>query len=219
MRKYVPFTVTFAILAIFAPIISFNQLNAQTDANIDQPAVVKDVEGLRAEFKQLTQDPDSKNATFQMILKSSIDSDRVKIEWTITGASKLVNESDKRTNLTIKKGQTYTIPITIIPQGEGVTEVFGTAEAVNVDSSYLVTVRKNFATNKNAEILPITSDYTNAKNLSVVKNIILLVVVVATILGVILLILRRITKYLKTEPEVTFENELTSTQDPNTLSK
>jgi len=219
MRKYVPFTVTFAILAIFTPIISFSRLNAQTDANIDQPAVVKDVEGLRAEFKQLTQDPDSKNATFQMILKSSIDSDRVKIEWTITGASKLVNDNDKRTNLTIKKGQTYTIPITIIPQGEGVTEVFGTAEAVNVDSSYLVTVRKNFATNKSAEILPITSDYTNAKNLSVVKNIILLVVVVATILGVILLILRRITKYLKTEPEVTFENELASTQDPNTLSK
>lgn len=210
MRKYVPFTITFAILAIFLG-YSFTSLNAQTTDTTDQPVVIKDFDGLRAEFKQETQDPESKNATFNMILKSNIDSDRVKIVWTVTGSSKALDSKQLTMNLNIKKGGTYTVPITVIPQGEGVTEVYGTAQSVSVDSSFLVTVRKNFQTNKLLEILPLTDAYNQAKTLSNVKNIVIVLVIVSIIIGILFVAFKRFNRYIKTEPEVTFDNEV----DPN----
>lgn len=212
MRKYVPFTVTLAILAIFSTVMSYKYVYSQDTSNTDQPAEIKDFDGLKAEFKQETQDPESKNARFDMILHSNINSDRVKVEWTVSGSSQLVNDADKRTDLDIRQGQTYTIPVTIRPLGEGVTEVYGTAQSVNVDSSFLVTVRKNFVTDKDAQILPLTTEYQSAKNLSVVKNIVLTLLIVAAVLGLIYLGFRRLTKYLKAEPEVTFENEVDTNQ-------
>lgn len=212
MRKYVPFTVTLAILAIFLPLVSLSYVSAQDATTTDQPAEIKDIEGLKAEFKQNTQDPESKNIKFEMILHSNIDSDRVKVTWTVTGSSKIVNTNEKRVDLDIRKGQTYTIPITILPVGKGVSEVYGTAQSVNVASSFLVTVRKNYASNSDSEVLPITSEYQTARVLSIVKSVLIIVVIFATILGIFFFGFRRVNKYLKTEPEVTFENEI----DPNT---
>ncbi|MEO6729547.1 MAG: hypothetical protein ABIM99_06525 [Candidatus Dojkabacteria bacterium] len=211
MRKHVSITVTFAILAIFSSVIGFSPIYAQEAASADKPAEIKDFDGLRAEFKQETQDPDSKNITFNMILKSNINSDRVRIDWTLSGTSKLLNDKDKTKTLSIKQGETYTIPITITPTSEGVTEIYGTAQSVNVDSSFLVTVRKNFAFNNSLEVLPITSEYTTARTLSIVKSIVLVLLVASAILGFGFIGLKRIMKYLRAGPDVTFENEVDPT--------
>ncbi|MFS8130418.1 MAG: hypothetical protein ACMG57_00415 [Candidatus Dojkabacteria bacterium] len=208
MRKYVPFTVTFAILAIFTSLIGYTSIYAQDASTADLPAEIKDFDGLKAEFRQNTQDPDSKNIKFEMVLHSNIDSDRVKVTWTVSGASKMVNTSEKRVDLDIRKGQTYTIPITILPVGKGISEVYGTAQSVSVESSFLVTVRKNYSSNSDSEVLPITQEYQTAKSLLVVKNVLILVLVIGGVIATALLVFRRINKYLKTEPEVTFENEV-----------
>ncbi|MEP7104036.1 MAG: hypothetical protein ABI721_04990 [Candidatus Dojkabacteria bacterium] len=198
-------------LTFLFPLILPFHLSAQDTINTDIPAEIKDFEGLRAEFKQQIQDPESKNVTFTMVLKSNINSDRVKIEWSVTGASKIVNQSEQRKNLDIKEGQTYNISITVTPTGEGVSEVYGTAQSVNVDSSFLVTVRKNFGSNNDLEVLPISTEYQSAKTFVAIKNIVIVVVLIGIGVALAFLGFRRLVKYLKSEPEVTFEDEVKTT--------
>jgi hypothetical protein len=60
--------------------------------------------------------------------------------------------------------------------------LFGKAEAFKPDSTYLVTVRKNFASNQSSEILPLTDDYNNSKTLSLVRTILIVIVILAGVL-------------------------------------
>ncbi len=177
MKKFLIITV----LIVSATFLSF-RVFAQTDASTDpfqsdQAPVIQDVEGLRADFNQETQDPESKQVTFEMILKSGIDADRVKITWTLQGSSKFVNDTDATKDITIQSGKTYSIPITILPTGYGVTELRGQAEAFKADGSYLVLVRKNFASNASQEVLPLTAEYNQAKTLSIVKTVVIVAII------------------------------------------
>src|SRR5260221_14128550 len=88
---------------------------AQTDLkNQDQAAQISDVEGLRAEFKQDVEDPSTKIVKFTMVLKSNIDSDRVRITWTTLGPNFITQDNPYVIqsnvaigNIVIAKGQTY----------------------------------------------------------------------------------------------------------------
>lgn len=144
---------------------------AQTESELqteDKPAVVEDVPGLRAEFVQGTQSPWSKEIKFEMKLKSGIDSDRVKITWTLTGPSNFPDTSLTSRSAVIEAGKDYSIPIVVKPVNAGVNELIGKVEAYKADGIYVVTVRKNFATNSAGEVLPLTNEYKSAKTMRLV---------------------------------------------------
>src|SRR5688500_16466537 len=72
-------------------------LNAQTEEELiqeDAPAEIDDFSGLRAELNQYTQDASSKEVTFEMVLKSNVDSDRVRVTWELEGRSIFAPSSD-----------------------------------------------------------------------------------------------------------------------------
>jgi len=156
-----------------AQTITESELSAEQEV-----AVVEDVEGLRAEFKEYTQDPDTKIVKYEMILKSNINSDRVKITWTLRGSSSFVDKTQAIRNVVVKSGETYAIQIQLLPSGRGVTELVGKAESYKVDGNYIATVRKNFATSSSSEVLPLTSEYTTSKNILDLRNLFLTAIVI-----------------------------------------
>lgn len=154
----------------------------------DAPAEIDDFAGLRAELKQYTQDPGSKEVLFEMILTSNVDSDRVRVTWELQGRSVFAATADLVVEMEIKKGESYTIPITVRPTSKGVTELYGKVQSYELGNSFLVTVRKNYASNENAEILPITDEYKEAKLqhtfINIGKYIVLtLILIVAGVFG------------------------------------
>lgn len=180
--KYLALFFTAGIL-LLNPLIVKAQVSAPTTnestlSQTNQEAIVEDVEGLRAEFKENVQNPETKIMKYEMILKAGIDSDRVKITWSLRGNSSFVDKSEATKNIIVKKGNTYSIAIEITPSGKGVTELIGKAEAFKVDGSYIATVRKNFATNSSGEILPLTSEYQQASTISTIKNILLYSIII-----------------------------------------
>jgi len=184
------FSNLFILLLIFVSLLSpaFAQEAESTDPltdteedklfEEDRPAEITDVQALRAEFKQYTQDPSSKIAKFEMILKSNIDSDRIRVTWTIKGVSNAVNEAQLNLTLGVKKGGVYTLPVEVVPITTGVTEIYGKAQAFGADANVVATVRKNFASNSNGEILPLTEDFNSKKNMNLIINILKIVFVV-----------------------------------------
>lgn len=175
---------------------------AQTESELqteDKPAVVEDVPGLRAEFVQGTQSPWSKEIKFEMKLKSGIDSDRVKITWTLTGPSNFPDTSLTSRSAVIEAGKDYSIPIVVKPVNAGVNELIGKVEAYKADGIYVVTVRKNFATNSAGEVLPLTNEYKSAKTMRLV--IIIVGGVVGGIFGIFALFFgfKKFVKWLNKE--------------------
>lgn len=167
------------VVLIFA--FSFLPVYAQEEENVeDQAPVIVDVEGLQAEFVQYTQDPASKDATFEMVLHSNLDSDRVRISWTLTtlegSGAVFKDKSQVTTFLTIQKGQTYNIPITITPTGKGEIELLGKAESFKAGEAFTVTVKKVFETNSAGEILPLTQEYKSQRTLNLLKNVVIFMV-------------------------------------------
>jgi hypothetical protein len=180
---------------------------AQDLTTTDKPVEIKDFEGLRAEFKQYSQDPETKIVKFEMTLNSKINSDRVRIEWTAVGISEFVDEREARRDLKIEAGKSYVIPVSVRILGDGIHEVFGKAESVQVDSSFLVTVRKNFASNASAEVLPITNEYSTAKTLSQIKNAVFIIIGVAAVIAAVFFIFKRFVLFSKAEPTVEYPED------------
>lgn len=168
--KLTTILISFLIISLFS-VTGF----AQDELVQEQPAIIDDFQGLRAQFKQNTQNPESKEAEFEMTLNSSLDSDRVQITWTLTtlsGQGAIFKDlSQVRTFINIAQGQTYTRRITIIPTGRGEIEIMGKVESFKAGESFVVTVRKVFETNGVGEILPLTQDYINWRRGVLFKNI------------------------------------------------
>lgn len=176
---------------------------AQDLTTQSQSPVIQDVDGLRAEFKEYTQSPATKKVKYEMVIKSNIDSDRVRIAWTVTGPSAFeaqdnysIDGNTARRNISIRKGQTYVIPIEVTVATEGITELFGRVEAFLAESTYIATVRKNFASNKEGEVLPLSNEYNQAKTMNTILNIVVILIAVAAILAALFYVIKLFIKWL-----------------------
>lgn len=172
------FVIPFILFALLTP----SHIFAQDENVIDQAPVINDVPSLRAEFKQYTQDPTSKEAKFEIVLKSNLDSDRVQISWTLTTLSGsgavFKDKALAKSFINIKKGQNYNKSIVIIPSGKGEIELLGKIESFKAGETFVVTVKKIFATNIQGEILPLTQDYIADRRGVLIRNIIIFIVAV-----------------------------------------
>ncbi|MDQ6984778.1 MAG: hypothetical protein Q9M91_04305 [Candidatus Dojkabacteria bacterium] len=139
------------------------------EENID--AVIDDIPGLRAEFFQKTQDPKSKEIEFGIKLTSRVTSDKVRVTWTLDGKSAFKYPQSSVSVTSIEDGGEYILPITIIPTGQGITELIGKIESFELNNSFVVTVRKNYASNIDGEILPITDEYKSAKTTNLIRTV------------------------------------------------
>jgi len=173
--------ISICLLSLLLPAFARAQSIEEVLQNSNEAAVVEDVEGLRAVFKEYTQDPDSKIVKYEMTLKSNIDSDRVKVTWTLRGVSSFLDKTQASKNITVVKDKTYSIIIELLPGSKGVTELVGKAEAFTVNGNFVATVRKNFAINSDLEILPLTDDYNSAKRFSTIRNLVITAVILIAI--------------------------------------
>ncbi len=194
-----PLLISILTMSMLCPIV----ITAQDLTTQSKAPEIQDVDGLRTEFKQYTQDPATKKVKFEMVLKSNIDSDRVRITWTTTGpnifekqGNYVIEGNTARGDISIRKGQTYVIPIEVTILGGGVNELFGRAEAFLAESTYIATVRKNYATNSESEVLPITDEYTSIKTRNLIITIVLIIMAVAASLVAIYLGLKQFLKWL-----------------------
>ncbi len=182
-----------ALILLNVLVLPLSNVNAQSESTkaLEQglPAEIKDVPGLKAELKQYVQDPKSKAVKFEMILTSNVDSDRVRIVWEVKGKSKFAPNSRTTYQTKIAKGGKYSIPIEVIPASGpnsteiGVSELFGKVEAFELGESFVVTVRKNFASTSDGEILPITDDYRAAKRNQTLMSIGFYIILALAIVG------------------------------------
>lgn len=191
------FLITIALLFLSA--LPFAKISAQdlTDpSDPGQAPVIEDVPGLRAEFRQYIQDPDSKQIKFEMILHSGIDSDRVRINWTLIGSSQFVDQTQAIRTISVQAGKSYSIPITVTPSGYGVSELRVKAEAFKAANSYLVSIRKNYGSNSSREILPITAQYNQVKIIALVKTLLTVILVLMIVVFMALVGFKRFVRWL-----------------------
>jgi len=171
--------------------------------NTNQPAQITDVPSLRAGFKEGTQDPETKTIQFDLLLKSTITSDRVQINWVVDGGvAYFTNPKKIIQNIQVQSGGVYDIPIQLTITTSGVTELRGTIEAFAPDGTYIITVRKDFASNYSAEVLPITQAYTDAQTLSNLKTFLLVTLGIIVLITVVYLFFREFTRWLNREEKI-----------------
>lgn len=173
----------------------------------DEPAVVQNSQALTVEFVQNAQSPSSKIARFEMILTANETSNRVRVTWEVRGSSIAVEEEQIVRNFRVEAGQTYTIPIDVRPVNQGVTEVYGVARMFGVDSSSVTTVRKNFATNENQEILPTTDEYRQAKLLGTIWDISKIIIFIIVLVFGGFFGLKAFARWYNTDERKAFERE------------
>jgi hypothetical protein len=161
-------------------------------------------ESINTELKEYTQNPESKTIKYELILESSARSDNVRVTWTITGNSTINESKTKIVKTSIEPDKTYTLPIEILPVGQGTTEVAAKAEVFQVDGTLTSTVRANFATNQFGEKLPLTSEYNQSKTLSTIKNIVLAITTLVIVSAAGFFGFKQVARWYKKTPEVDF---------------
>ncbi|BCX13583.1 MAG: hypothetical protein KatS3mg085_115 [Candidatus Dojkabacteria bacterium] len=161
-----------------------------------------------AKLLQLTQEPSSKKAVFVMQIKSGIKSDRVLINWEVKGGSQITDTYSSKGLLIVEPGKTYNVPIEIKPFPNSVTEVYGVAEAFLIDGKKIATVRKNFSTNNNAEILPLTDEYLQAKRDYQIKQAVTSFLVFVIAIALSYFGIKKFIAYLKRDDVAVYDQKL-----------
>jgi hypothetical protein len=88
MKKLLGISFTFLLLCpILLTTFSPETMAQEGDVEAEYETEIEDVEGLRIELNQSTQDPSSKRVKFEMTLHPTVNSDRVRITWEIGGKS------------------------------------------------------------------------------------------------------------------------------------
>lgn len=182
-------------------LISPLSINAQNEEQLTD-----EITELKTELIMNTQDPATKVVRFILKLTSNIDSDRVKLTWTSSGPNNYTPGQNYQLNglnasgeLRIRKGQTYNIPVDLTIYGQGVNEIIGKVEIVLTEGTKILTVRSNYGSNAEGEVLPLTDAYIQAKNLNNIKNIAIIVVLLAAILIAGYFGLKRFIKWLDSD--------------------
>jgi hypothetical protein len=145
----------------------------------EQPAVIQDVEGLRLQIVQHTQDPQSKEV---------ITSDRVQVVWSVSGVSRLLT-SDVM-SLSVEPDKSYVVSAFIVPQGFGTTQVLARVQAFQADGTYISTATKTIGSLATQEVVPVTTQYRVAQIVLFIRTfalvvLLLILVVILAIAGFI----------------------------------
>lgn len=196
-------------LAVFFVFLFYGFLPVTVSAQVipgdTESSIVSSSADFTSEIIQDTQDPGSKEVTFYMRINSNISASRVRVTWEILGASIFTQDAIPEGTFSVDAGQTYDIPITIIPGPSGVTELSGRAEAFQVDGTLITTVRANFATNEDAEVLPITPEYEEARRNYQLQSMLQTSGIIICVVSVIVFIGLRFVKYLKRDDIVAYD--------------
>lgn len=215
----------FQLGIVLLPInVIFSQENS--DMPIDtEKTTIKDVEGLRAELTQLSQDPESKYIRFELKLSSAIYSERVKVTWSVSGQSIFVNNVEKERDFVVEEGKTYIIPVTLLPtkinetlakaQPYAATEILATVESFGAGATFVITARKNFASNSEGEYVTVVDgkiglpkEYSNAKNLIFFRNIGIIILAVSIGLFLGYKFLKRFIKWLNKNESLEYDSRI-----------
>lgn len=210
MKKFIV-VLTFMMFAI-APVgaQTLELVNEEQLAEEAAPAETASSQALNVSFRQGLQDPATKNVTFEMVIDSKVTSDRVRVTWEVKGVTTFIDETELVRNLIVKEGERYVVPFTVRPLAKGVSEVYGTARIVGADASQIATVRKNFATNEYADILPITDEYKQAQVLNIAWQVGKVVIGVVFFLLIAIIGFKKFVRWYKTDEREKYEKKATS---------
>lgn len=193
--KHLHKTLSQIILIFFTLLVSINPLNAQPvneivldpeapeSEQVDKAPEIEDSPELKVDFKQHTQDPETKIIKFEITVTPNFTSDRVRIDWSISGTSKAVDESTLTiARTTLRSGVPQSFSIEVIPTRLGISEVLAKVTAVKVDGSIISTARKNYVTTDDKEVLPITDEYRQRQITNLITRIIIYIFVAIVVL-------------------------------------
>lgn len=144
------------------------------------------------------QNPADKKITYRFRVLPNITTDRVEIEWYVSGGSEAVTEQKKV--LSVTQGEEFSEYFTIRPRNEGVfakTEVRVEIRSFRASGNNIAAARDQFIANEEREIIPITPQYQRAKTLNTIKDYGLMVAFVIVVIVVGQFAYKRFRKWLE----------------------
>lgn len=183
MRTIIISTIIALLASVAIPLQAQSAQPTEAELNSVQTDVGKSIivgnNAFVVQLTRATQDPGSKEITYNFSITSNITSDRVEITWDLIGVSEPLREKYKR--LTIEKGQKIDEQFVIKPRFVGRTELRVELRSVAAGVDYIAAARDQFYSNDVHEIIPHSSDYVNAKRLYDVRNVVIIGVVILAI--------------------------------------
>ncbi|MBL8015146.1 MAG: hypothetical protein JNK26_03080 [Candidatus Doudnabacteria bacterium] len=145
--------------------------------------VIQDVDGLRLQLVQRTQDPTSGEVQFDLIVYPKITSDRVQLTWSVNGASELLSAEKQVLNLVA--GNYQVISAVVKPRQLGVTDLLARVEGFTAGGVYLATAKKTFGSFATGEVFPLTGEYRFAQIVGGIRTLAIAFIVLILIYWIV----------------------------------
>jgi hypothetical protein len=156
MSKLFVFTVAAIVL-----ISAFTPVNIYAQEQEMAP-VIKDSAGFQLAIVPSFQNPDTKEVNYKLVIYSQIRTDRLFVSWVVTGGAELVaaDKTEGSVTLSVQENQTYTIPVTLKPRLQGLSNLFFTVEAFEAEGTYVATASQDVFSDRAGTIVPMASQVT-----------------------------------------------------------
>lgn len=174
MNKLVSVLFLFGLVASGLPVVVSAQ-QEQTQEELTEQAeqdevVIKDVEGLRLQVAEQTQNPETQEIIFDIVVYSQIRSDRVTMTWNISGVSQLQSE-ERRLDFKLDPGDIKRFQIVVRPRRRGISQLNITIEAFEAQGTFLATASQPIYSYDGGLRLPVTGQFQTLQLVSSVKGI------------------------------------------------
>jgi hypothetical protein len=159
---------------------------AQEEVELSPPQVViRDSEGIKLKLVKQVQNPSTKEVVFDLVIYSLIDSDRVQVTWTVSGASEVISEPISV--LSMKKNTVYERQLVIRPRELGVSTITARVEAFEAEGTFVSTATSTIGSFEDGMIFPTTSEYQLA-NVLITIRFVAVIILVFYILGLVVVV-------------------------------
>lgn len=181
------------MLALFA---FTNPVAAQELSQTEETKpVIKDLDGLRLEIVQRTQDPTTKEVQFDLVIYPKLTSERVQLTWTVTGTSELL--TPEKVNLSIVEQNPLVVSAILKPRQLGVTEVLAKVEVFSAGGVFLATAKKTFGTFASGQVYPISNDFRLAEMVGAVRSTAIFLLVLIALYWVSMFVRNKVVAWLQ----------------------
>lgn len=175
--------VLFAFVLVLNASFGFGVVLAQQQVELDDEQGVN-TRDLDVVLIHGEQDPATKEFDLIATITSNIDSDRVLVTWDLPGSVEFASTAQYVTEQTaVSAGESTIVRVRVVGGARGGQEFSTTVTLVKADVNYISSDNMEVVFNESREILPMTSDYKQARVLNNIKTALIFLCIGGVALG------------------------------------
>lgn len=158
------------LMTALVPAIAWGQAASEQMPTEEVLPTIKDNSQLQLALVHATQNPDTKDITYELLIYSQIASDRVQVSWRVTGNTQLITPSNTPA-FSMAKDSVRRVKVTVRPRSNGLSNIAFTVQIFEARGTVVSTANQDIFTTRDGTVFPVTPSYQTLQFVGIARSV------------------------------------------------